>query len=328
MKKSVKISLAILAVSVISIAGFALFKPKHDQPIFTGWVEMRELDISSKIAGRIAKICVVEGDTVRAGDTIAILESPEIDAKIGQATAASDAAKAKMTMASNGARPEEKRAAEQLYRQAKAQFDLTEKTYQRMSKLVADSVISKQEYEGVTAQREASRAQMEAARAKLDLVDAGARTEEKSAATSLYQQASAVLSETEAYKNSTVILAPQDGEISKLILSAGEIAAAGSPIAVLVDTKDQWVIVQLKETDLNSFRKGSVHTATIPALGDSTISGTVYFTAPLGEYATWRPTHQRGEFDIRSFEVRLRPNQPITGLCAGMTVRFTNEDDQ
>ncbi len=316
----------LIGILVCGISALILFRPKQVHTIFTGWVEMREIDLSSKIAGRIARICVIEGDTVEVGDTIAILESPEIDAKVGQASAATDAARAKMNMAQTGARPEEKRATEQLYRQAKAQFDLMEKTRDRMAKLVADSVISKQEFDQISAQYEAAQAQMEAAREKMNLVSKGVRSEEKQAASSLYKQASMVLSETEAYKNSTVILAPQSGEIAKLILSAGEIAAAGSPIAVLVDPKDQWIVVQLKETDMNDFRKGTTHSATIPALGDSTIAVSVYFTSPLGEYATWRPTHQRGEFDVRSFEIRLRPETPVQGLCSGMSVRFTKDE--
>ena len=112
-------------------------------------------------------------------------------------------------------------------------------------------------------------------------------------------------------------------EIAIHSLLVGEIVAAGAPIVTIVDPYDQWLIVQVRETDMNHFRKGMTVTGNIPALGDTAVPFSVVVIAPMGDFATWRPTHQKGEFDVRTFEVRLRPDRPLADLRAGMSVNIT-----
>ena len=76
--------------------------------LMTGMVETAEIDVAAKVPGRIAQLRVDEGQTVRQGDTIAILESRQFDAKVGQALGGLSAARAKLAMAQNGLRPQEK----------------------------------------------------------------------------------------------------------------------------------------------------------------------------------------------------------------------------
>jgi HlyD family secretion protein len=299
-------------------------KKNADTPstIMTGMVETAEIDVAAKVPGRVAQLRVEEGQTVTEGDTIAILESRQFDAKVGQALGGLTAAQAKLLMAKNGLRPQEKEAADKMYLQAKAQADLMEKTWQRIQKLAADSVVSGQERDQVEAQYLAAQESMEAARSKLSLANEGSRTEDRTAAAALVSQAEQAYKEAVAWRDEQVLLSPVSGEVFQRIVSRGEVVNAGAPVVTIINTADIWVVLNVKETSLNTFRQGSVLSGTVPALGDSAIRFAVTHIAPMGDFATWRPTSQKGGFDIKTFEVHLRPLSPVSALRAGMSVNF------
>jgi HlyD family secretion protein len=290
--------------------------------VLTGMVESAEVDIAAKIPGRIDTLFVGEGATVSAGDTLVVLESRELDAKAEQAKASLRAANAKLTMADNGLRPQEINAAEKVFRQAKAQADLMEKTWKRVQKLAVDSVISNQELDQVEAQFLAAKEAMAATEAKLSLAREGSRAEDRDAAAALVSQAKQACNEANAWREEKVLVCPINGEVAKQIMRRGEIVGAGAPILTVVDVNDAWVVVTVKENDLSRFRMGAVFMSHIPALGDSAVELTVRYIAPMGEFATWRPTNQKGGFDLKTFEVHLRPKTPVAGLRAGMSANI------
>ena len=327
MKKRTTVLTAAVTVLVLGIIAAAAFVVIDDRarpatPFLTAMAETAEIDIASKIPGRIAEVRFAEGTPVRKGDTLAILESRELDAKAGQARAALTAAQAKLTMANNGLRPQEKDAAEKLLLQARAQADLMEKTWTRVRKLSDDSVISRQERDQVEAQYLAAREAMSAAEAKLSLAREGSRVEDREAAAALVAQAQAACAEADAWRSERVVTSPISGEVAKQIMREGEIVGSGAPIMTLIDGKDVWLVLTVKETELSPFRMGSTFTARIPALGDAAGRFRVGYIAPMGEFATWRPTSQKGGFDQKTFEVHLRPEKPLEGLRAGMSVNI------
>jgi HlyD family secretion protein len=315
-------STAATAVStVLTILIVSGCKPGTESPVFmTGMVETTEIDVAAKVPGRIAELRVREGDPVRAGDTIALLESRELDAKVGQARGALDAARAKSAMANRGLRPQEKDAAEKLFQQAKAQADLMEKTWTRIQKLSQDSVVSPQERDQVEAQYIAARENMAAAQAKLSMAREGSRIEDRAAAVAFVNQAEQAYGEAIAWRDERVLVSPVAGEVAKKILNRGEMAGAGAPVVTVVDPHDVWVVLTVKETDMNRFRMGAAFSGRVPALADTAIALTVAYIAPMGEFASWRPTSQKGGFDIKTFEVHLRPVSYVNGLRAGMSV--------
>lgn len=319
-----KIIISIPIVLVIISVIFVLFL-KSDESKFeiSGIVERKEVDVSSKIPGRIEEIYFKEGDIVKKGDVIARIKSDEIEAKVEQARGAFEAAKSKYLMAVNGLRPEEKEAAKKMYLQAKHQFELAEKTWNRIKKLYQDSVVSTQEKDQVEFQYKAAMEQMDAAKAKYDLAMNGARKEEIAAAYGLMHQAENVLTEVLSYKRELSIVAPIDGELSKRIVDAGEMVASGYPVFTISDLSDTWVTIQVRETQLNHFKKGTVVEGVIPALNNTKEKFTVTYLSPMGEFSNWRPTNQKGDFDIKTFEVRLRCNRDIKDLRPGMTVNFS-----
>ncbi|HLP16148.1 MAG TPA: efflux RND transporter periplasmic adaptor subunit [Bacteroidota bacterium] len=293
-----------------------------EETIITGMAEATEIDVASKIPGRIDTVLVREGDVVTKGQLLAVLESKEVAAKVEQARGAMDAARARMSMAQRGARPEEKEAVKKLYEQATSQFELAQKTWKRVEKVYKDSLISTQERDQAEFQFKAARDQMDAAKAKYDMVMNGARPEEIDGARSLFHQAENAYNEAMAYNGETRIVSRTNGEITKRIVDAGEMAAAGYPIFTILDPTDIWITLQVREDQMGRIKKGMSMKGSVPALGNLTCEFEVTSIAAMGEYASWRPTRQKGEFDLKTFEIRLRPTSPLAGLRPGMSVNI------
>lgn len=309
---------ALLALSAVTYLVVSSLNP--ESKIITGLVEITSIDVASKIPGRIDSILVNEGQNVSKGQVLAILQSRELNAKVEQTKGQLDIAKFKYQMALNGARTEEKEAVEKLYLQAKHQFELAEKTWTRMYNLYQDSVISLQEKDVYEFQYKASMEQMLAAKAKYEMVINGARYEEIQMAKGLFYQAENGLNEALAYQDEIFIKSPITGELKKKIVDEGEMLAAGYPAFTIIDLNDVWVTIQLKETDMNGIKIGDTFNASITALNNLEAKFVVSYVSGLGDFANWRPTNQKGEFDIKTFEIRLRSKQKIDGLRAGMTV--------
>ncbi len=293
-----------------------------DGGYISGVTEVTDTDVAAKIPGRIDSVFVKEGDMVCKGQILARLEGKEISAKVEQTVGLKNAAKARYIMALNGARKEEKEALEKLFLQAKHQFELAEKTYNRIMKMYSDSLISLQEKDQYEFQYRAAREQMEAAGAKYQMALNGVRYEEIDVAQSAYYQAENGYLEAMAYKDELLIKAPVSGELQKRIVDPGEIISAGYPVFTILDLKDVWVTIQLKEDMMSKISKGKVIKGRIPALGNGEYEFYVSYISPMADYANWKPTNQKGDFDIRTFEIRLRGKSEIEGLRPGMTVNF------
>jgi HlyD family secretion protein len=313
------IPVAILLVAVIVLIVNAA---KPEQKYLTGIVETTEVDVASKIPGRIDTVFVDEGNMVRKGQVLAKLESKELDAKLEQARGVMEAAKSKMDMAHNGARPEEKEAAEKLYLQSQHQYELAEKTWNRIQSLYKDNVVSTQEKDQVEFQYKAAQEQMEAAKAKYEMVMKGARWEEISGAEALYYQAQNTYNEALAYHQELELKSPINGELSKKISDQGEIIASGYPLFTVNDLNDIWVTLQVREDQMKFVKKGSEFIGKVPALGNEEYEFVVSYISPMADFASWRATNQKGDFDLKTFEVRLRSKHNIDGLRTGMSVNI------
>jgi HlyD family secretion protein len=322
MKKSYLILLIPVVLAAAGIIVLVITSFSKTPVIIGGIVEASEVDVASKIPGRVDSIFVNEGDKVFKGEILAKLGSKEMDAKVDEAKGMMDAAKYKFEMAENGARPEEKDAVKNLYLQAKHQYEFADKTWNRMFKLYQDGLISAQEKDQFEFQYKAAKEQMDAAKAKYDMVLKGARYEEIEAAKSIYYQAQSGYKEALAYKDELTLKSPINGELEKKIVDAGEVISSGYPIFTVLDLNDIWVTLQLKETQMANVRKGNSYIGTIPALGNKSAEFEVTYISPMGDFSTWKPTNQKGEFDIKTFEVRLRSKSPIDGLRPGMTVNI------
>jgi len=311
------ISGIVVGLVALTIAGWVLLKPI---PLtIQGEVEAKEIKVASKLPGRIAEILVKEGDTVKKGDTLILLDSPEIRAKMAQAQAAQRAAGAQRDKANSGARSQDVEAAFNMWQKAKAGSELAEKTYQRIKNLYSDGVVPLQKLDEAETNTRAAKTTEIAAKAQYSMAEEGARQEDKNAASAIWDQASGVVLEVGSYLAETVIKAPADGEVVTIISENGELVSTGFPIITLVDLSDIWVTFNLREDLIAKIKMGDEFMASFPALGNREITLKVNFIKVLGDFATWHSTKTSGDFDQKTFEVRAIPTEKVAGLRPGMS---------
>jgi len=315
------ILLAILGFSavVIIVALIGFFALGRDPELIQGQVEVSEYRVSSKVPGRILEIRVKEGDFVKVGDTLAILDAPEVRAKMEQAQSAQNAAAAQEEMARNGARQEQIQGAFQLMQQAKAGLDIAEKSYQRIQRLYDEGVMSAQKRDEVYANYKAMEAQYKAAESQYEMAKNGARYEDKKAAAAMVGRAKGAVQEVNSYIHETVQVAQMEGEVTDIYPKVGELIGTGSPIMSVAVMKDLWGTFNVREDQLNGMEVGKTFTAFVPAFNKN-IEMKVYDMKDQGSYAVWKATKANGQYDLKTFEVKARPVQAFEGLRPGMSL--------
>lgn len=313
---------AVLAgVLVLALLAWGLVRAFQPVPeALQGQIEAQEVNVSSKVPGRVGRVHVQLGQAVSRGQLLFELDSPEVRAKLVQAQAAREAADAVARKAQAGARPEEIAAARANWERAEAGARLAELTDRRVAAMVAEGVLARQKGDDARAQARSARELATAARAQYALARQGARPEDRQAAQAQARQVEGVVAEADAALAETRILAPSAGEVSKLAIQAGELAPQGFPVVTLVDLADVWAVLAVREDMFKPFAKGSVHRGYVPALKART-DFKVETVSALPAFATWRAARPGGT-DLRTFELRLRPMAPLPGLRPGMTVVF------
>ena len=305
-------------IALVAVVGF--FMLRKGPEIIQGQAEVDEYRVSSKVPGRILEFRVKEGQTVQAGDTLAILEAPDIAAKMEQARAAEAAAQAQNEKAIKGARQEQIQAAYEMWQKAQAGVDIAEKSYKRVKNLFEQGVMPAQKLDEVTAQRNAAIATEKAAKAQYTMAKNGAEREDKMAAAALVERAKGAVAEVESYVKETFLIAQAAGEVSEIFPKVGELVGTGAPIMNIAILKDMWVTFNVREDLLKNLTMGAEFEAIVPALDNKTIKLKVDYMKDLGTYAAWKATKTTGQFDLKTFEVRARPMEIVEGLRPGMSV--------
>lgn len=285
-----------------------------------GQAEVTEYRVSSKVPGRILEFRVKEGQTVQAGDTLVILEAPDVLAKMEQARAAEAAAQAQNEKAIKGVRQEQIQAAYEMWQKAQAGVTIAEKSYKRVKNLFEQGVMSAQKFDEVTAQRDAAVATEKAAKAQYDMARNGAEREDKLAASALVDRARGAVAEVESYVRETVLTAQTAGEVSDIFPKVGELVGTGAPIMNIAIMDDMWTTFNVREDLLKNLTMGAEFEAFVPALENKTIRLRVNYLKDLGTYAAWKATKTTGQFDLKTFEVRALPVERVDGLRPGMSV--------
>ena len=313
--------LAILCFAVVvgAVALIGFFTLGNEPEVIQGQMDVTEYRVSSKVPGRILEIRVQEGDYVHVGDTLAILDAPEVNAKKEQANAVEEAASAMSEMAKKGARQEQIQGAYQLWQQAKAALEIHEKSYLRVQKLFDEGVLSEQKRDEAYAQYTAAQAQAKAAESQYNMAVNGARREEKMAAAAKVQQARGVVAEVSSYIGETVQIAQMEGEVTDIYPHVGELVGTGSPIMSVAIMKDMWASFNIREDQLSGMKIGDEVETYIPAF-DKTLKMKVYYMKDQGSYAVWKATKANGRYDLKTFEVKARPIEKLEGLRPGMSV--------
>ena len=302
-------------IAIVALVGF--FMLRKGPEIVQGQAEVTEYRVSSKVPGRILEFRVKEGQSVQAGDTLAILEAPDVQAKLERA--AESAAQAQNEKALKGARREQIQAAYEMWQKALAGLEIAEKSYTRVKNLHDQGVMSTQKLDEVTAQRNAARATEKAAKAQYDMAKNGAEREDKAAAAALVERAKGAVAEVESYIKETYLIAQTAGEVSEIFPKVGELVGTGAPIMNIAILDDMWVTFNVREDLLQGLGMNTEFEAFIPAL-DKNIRLKVYYMKDLGTYAAWKATKTTGQFDLKTFEVKAAPQEKVEGLRPGMSV--------
>ena len=315
------IMLAVLGFSavVVIVAVIGLIALDRDPDIIQGQIEVSEYRVSSKVPGRILELRVKEGDYVKAGDTLAILDAPEVRAKMEQAQSAQSAAAALELKAQNGARKEQIQGAFSVLQQAKAGFEIAEKSYNRVQRLFDEGVMSAQKRDEAFASYKAMEAQMKAAQSQYDMAVNGARMEDKMAASAQVGRAKGAVQEVTSYIHETVQIAQKEGEVTDIYPKVGELVGTGSPIMSIAMMDDMWGTFNVREDQLNGMQVGTEFSVFVPAFNKE-VKMKVYHLKDQGSFAVWKATKANGQYDLKTFEVKARPVEKLEGLRPGMSL--------
>lgn len=322
-RKHILVSFLIITGIIACVAIAGLFLTSGGPEIIQGQAEVTEYRVSSKVPGRILEFRVKEGDSVSAGDTLALLEAPEVIAKMEQARAAQAAAQAQNEKAMKGARQEQIQAAYELWQKAQAGVSIAEKSYKRVKNLYEQGVMPAQKLDEVTAQRDAAIATEKAAKAQYTMAKNGAEREDKLAAEALVNRAKGAVAEVESYIKETYLIASADGEVAEIFPKVGELVGTGAPIMNIAQLNDMWVTFNVREDLLEKLTVGSEFEAVVPALGNRAVQLKIYYMKDLGSYAAWKATKTTGQFDLKTFEVKAAPLHKVENLRPGMSVIIT-----
>ena len=315
------IIISTLIIGLIFWVGATFYQAYQPKPLLLqGEIDAQTYNISSKVAGRINQIAVKKGDVVKVGDFIFAISSDEVKAKLKQARASKNAAEAIKNKADSGARKEEIEAAYNQYKKAQAAEDLMKTTYERVKKLYDEGVVSEQKHDETYTKYRAAKYTTNAAKQLYIMAKEGARSEDKQAAFAKEQVYAGKIDEVEAYIKELNLYSFHNGEVSSVLIHEGELAPTGFPVVTLTDINDSWARFTIREDLLKNFKKGNKFSVKIPALSDKSYEYEVSFISVMGSFATWKAPQAGKGFDMKSFEVHMRPTKQIKDLRVGMSV--------
>ncbi len=319
-RKYLSIAFFVLLVVVVIFTAIGLIFMHKEPLILQGQAEATEIRISGKLPGRVDTFLVKEGDWVRRGDTLVIINSPTIEAKYRQVDALKQAAEEENKKIDAGTRKQIIATALQIWNKTKSDLSLATTTYNRITALYNDSVVTSQRKDEVEALYKGALAAERAAHEQYQLALAGAQSEDKAAAQNMVEAAIGTVDEINALLVDAKLVAPDNGQICTIFPKRGELVAPGTPIMNLVVLDDIYVILNLKEDLLPHFKMGETFRADIPAIDKKDVEFKIYYISPLGSFATWKSTKQVGSYDMRTFQIKAHPTTKVDDLRPGMSV--------
>ena len=318
-RNNIMLAFITLAGAVIIVGAIGFFTLGKEPEIIQGQAEATEYRVSSKVPGRILKIFVTEGDPVKAGDTLAILEAPDVMAKLSQAQAAEQMAQAMNEKAIRGTRSEQLQAAFEMWQKAKAGLEIAEKSYYRVNRLFEEGVMTAQKRDEAKAQYDAMKATERAVHAQYTMAKNGAQREDKAMAAAQVDRAKGAVAEVSSYISETYLTAAADGEVSEIFPKVGELVGTGAPVMNVAQLDDMWITLNVREDFLKDFTVGGEIEAYIPAL-ERNATFKITHMKDLGTYAAWKATKTTGQFDLKTFEIKAKPTAVVENLRPGMSV--------
>lgn len=265
-----------------------------------------EIQVVSKVSGKAASVKVKEGAVVKQGDVLVTLEAADYQQQINQAQAAISGAQAKLRDTKAGARNEQLTQLGSIVTQAEASLKVVESNYNRMKALFDAGALSQAELEKSSLELEKARTGLEQAQAQYDLAKAGPTADTVAALQAEVSRLGSNLELAKSNYDNTIIRAPITGIVAKRSVDPGEMAAAGTPLMVLVNMADVKVEASVPETQINQVKVGSTVDVKVGSLGGKVLKGTVEFVSPISDT------------NSSSFPVKVKVNNQDGLLRAGM----------
>ncbi|MBM7420351.1 MULTISPECIES: HlyD family secretion protein [Chryseobacterium] len=316
-----------IPIIVLVIALVYLFQnksPEKNKESVIGMVDAEFVDVSASLPGRVIELLVKEGDEVKEGQVVAQMKTSEIETIQAQVSEAVTVAQNQLDKINRGVEPEVLKSAENLQQIAKQQMDLMNKTYTRFQNLYSEGVISGQERDVIYFKYKAAQKELETANLNVQLLQRGNNQELKNSAQSILNQAKGADQLAQEIKDNASIKAPASGKISTMISNKGEMVNAGYPMMTIQKDNSFFVKFNLRQNQMTKIDKGSTVKMRIPGCLPEEIKGTVVELAPALGYADWVPEKQNGEFELRTFQIKVKPENinSIKGLRSGMTAQL------
>lgn len=280
-------------------------KPENDKKI-QGKVEKEQISVVSKVPGKLVKIFVKEGDLVQKGDTLALLDIPEVDAKKSQAEGAVISAKAQYNMAVKGATDNQIKQLEAKQKALKEQYDFAQKSIRRLSNMLKDSLVSQQTYDEAFAKYQGAQSQYIAVQAELDDARRGARIEQQTMALGQQDRALGALKEVETADKERYVIAPQNMSIETITLTVGELALPGYTLFNGYLDNSLYFRFTLPESQLDKVKKGQEISVYVPYKKQD-FKGKVSTIKQLGAYGNIATAYPDYEMQESLFEIKITP---------------------
>ena len=295
---------AIISTAIIFL--FIACQKTEKGNLIQGKIEKEQIAVVSKIPGKILKIWVKEGDLVQKGDTLAVLDIPEVDAKKSQAEGAVVSAKAQYKMAVKGATENQIKQLEAKRTGLKEQYEFAQKSIRRLTNMLKDSLISQQTYDETFAKYQGAQAQYNAVVAELDDAKKGARIEQQTMALGQQDRALGALQEVETANKERYIIAPQNMSIETITLNLGELALPGYTLFNGYIDNSIYFRFTIPENQLGEFKKGQEITVHVPYKKES-IKGKISTIKQLGAYGNIATAYPDYEMQESLFEIKITP---------------------
>jgi len=336
-KRSVLIAVAVLIIIIVFIF-FYFNKGKKAETIkSTGIIEGVEVNLSSKVSGRISFICCNEGDPVKEGEVAIKLESEDLSALVKQASAGVERAKAEVKVSESAIGNAQAnivtaemdiKTAESDLEKARVQMELAKSEMDRSNALYKKDFISKESldlavtaYNASVADYMSSKSRLASAHSKRDAAVTQLKTAESqlTSAKANIKQSEANLSYNFAKLADTIITSSLSGNVVFKALEKGETVSPGMTILTIVDMKDIYARVDIDETLIDNVALNSKAIIRTEGTPERIFKGKVYEIGRYAEFATQRDV-TRGRQDIKTFRVKIKLDDTGGALKPGMTV--------
>ncbi len=250
----------------------------------SGIIEGKEVEISSKIAGRIKDIYFNEGDRVRENDLVVVIDCSDFEIQKRQIDAMVESASANLRLLEKGPRMEDIRMAEETFKQAEANLRNAERDWNRAKRLFEEKSITEKQWEDARTKYELALAQFKQSEENLKKTKKGAREEEIELARAKLKEAIAVLEAVEKRIKDCEIFSPSNGIVSVKLKERGEIVNIGNPILKIIDTEKVFLHVYIPEKEIGLVKIGELAEIRIDSFPERKFNGKIVYISPEAEF--------------------------------------------